>query len=94
MPLQIVTTDFDNSQPSHQDLTATYSYPLPTSNYDHIVNSSHMLNVSNDSTSGYYGFMFQSPPVKIAKEHIKILKQQNVGMKKNLKLIKKDRERE
>jgi hypothetical protein len=37
--------------------------------------------------------MFQSPPVKIPKEQVKILKQQNVGMKKNLKLIKKDKER-
>ena len=37
--------------------------------------------------------MFQSPPVKIGKDHVKTIKQQNVGMKKNLKLIKKDKER-
>ena len=67
-------------------------HPLSTSNYDHGANSSTMLNMSNDSAdagaAAHCGFMFQSPPVKIPKDNVKIIKQKNVGMKKNLKLIK------
>ena len=53
MPLQIITTDFD-PQPSQNDLTGgsgfVYGhYPQSTSNYDHGINSSTMLNMSNDS---------------------------------------------